>query len=212
MEKLFAALAVTLTLMACSQSNTSIESIKDFRMAQYGFMTGSGDGSDEQIRSIESLESLVKPYVVVKRNQPATLNAGISTAQAGKAFGISAQSTAQELEQWTTWFNNRFKPVYLSHVAALYYMACSRDLEKTDLLLDTSNQLDFLKKVAPSATLPPYQVMVTPFTNPVDDGKNQLRVTASDIATMNNALIDHLENTREERDQNFKAVAVPMCD
>ena len=53
----------------------------------------------------------------------------------------------EHMNRWGTWFENRFKPVYLRHMAALKGSKASPSIDKVDSDLSNKEKLSYLNKV-----------------------------------------------------------------
>ncbi len=132
--------------------------IFSFRMAQYGFKF-----SDSDTEKIQQLEGLCKPYLRVSKGKPAYLEKGDISPMLD-IFGVG-KDDKENLEAWLNWFQNRFKPVYLSHITVMMNTKGVSDLENADKLLTAEEKVTYLKGVHFTGSATPYQIMTSPFSS-----------------------------------------------
>lgn len=136
---------------------TDKNAIVRYRMAQYGFKLKDKD----KVTAIGQLEQLCQQVAVVGRDGKAGFGKNIDTEQIFKIFGF--QSTDKEaIERFITWFNGRFKPVFLQALGSYQAITKRKDLEKADALAK-KDKLQLLNSMSMQTSGNPYTVMVSPF-------------------------------------------------
>lgn len=136
---------------------TDKNAIVRYRMAQYGFKLKDKD----KVTAVGRLEQLCQQVAVVGRDGKAGFGKNIDTEQIFKIFGF--QSTDKEtIERFITWFNGRFKPVFLQALGSYQALTKRKDLEKADSLVK-KDKLQLLNSMAMQTSGNPYSIMVSPF-------------------------------------------------
>lgn len=214
-RQIVAAFSAMLFLCACSNSSgtgaDSSHALEHFRMAQYGIGSDPADPENRVDReSLEKAEAMLVPVTVVSTDQPASLTTGISVAQISGIFGISESNSHDDVQQWLRWFINRFKPVYLAHVTALYKISCSTDIAHEDSILTTDQRLALIKDIQAQlgGQKSPYLEMDSPWVGPpAPDGEShapiQLTVDAAAVAKAYNQTIAAIEADRKAHDSKI---------
>ncbi|WP_144106715.1 glycoside hydrolase family 19 protein [Paraburkholderia sp. BCC1886] len=147
----------------------SVKGIKNFfagkpgplatvRMAQYGFLPDDNDSLDVLV----DLEKTLLPAVTYGKDG-AQINAQkVKLADVLKGFDID-QSSKTEVQNWLTWFQGRFKPVFLTHMTALHGVNSGVALTDVDKKLTKEEKQKYLK--AASWPNGPYNNRTSPFHN-----------------------------------------------
>lgn len=170
---------------------TDKNAIIRFRMAQYGFKLSDKD----KVAAIGRLEQLCQQVANVGRDGKASFSKNIDTAQIFKIFGF--QPTDKEnIERFITWFNGRFKPIFLQALGSYQALAKRKDLEKADTL-PKKDKLQLINSMATVSEGNPYAVMVSPFP----DGKKLL----FDGDDVKDELKDALRNINNEKGPGEKS-------
>ena len=115
--------------------------LHSFRLMQYGIDPDAGD----PVARISALEDKLEGEVSLGGGQP-TLNQGIDPKELLEICGID-EDDASAIQSWSQWFQTRFKPVFLSHVAVLNSLASNVSLADVDDDLDDSLKSTYLKRV-----------------------------------------------------------------
>jgi predicted chitinase len=128
----------------------------ELRMAQYGFTMDDLD----KVSSVLDFEAMVKPHVIYGADgKPKFDDKKLKISEAIGPFGINPKNQ-RDLRSWLQWYQGRFKPVFLSWMAALHGIAPKADLGKLDGL-KKEEKLKLLNAVKnPSG---PYGRMASPF-------------------------------------------------
>lgn len=138
----------------------NMEPLSKLRMAQYGFTL-----DDEQyIGKVQSMETKLMSLVKFSESG-ATLEIDQKTvADLLPLFDIKAEpkntKEAKNIEGWTTWFNARFKPVFLTHMTGLNKIDNTQKLDEVDKM-SPDLKLKYLEAV--SFREGPYDVYSSPF-------------------------------------------------
>lgn len=150
------------------------------RYLHYGINPDVADQTDP----IEYLESELEGYVKFSGNN-ASIQGNIDFYDLMAEFGISAND-ARMVQQWTEWFNNRFKPVYLQHLGLLRVLDPSAALDDIDDDLDDAKKVTFVKGVrfSPDRSPYPFNVAASPFPNyPITTGTKAIDMLTKVILT-----------------------------
>ncbi len=177
---------------------TDKNAIIRFRMAQYGFKLDDKD----KVTAIGRLEQLCQQVASVGRDGKASFGKNIDTAQIFKIFGF--QPTDKEnIERFITWFNGRFKPVFLQALGSYQALTKKKDLEKADTL-PKKDKLQLINSMASISSGNPYSIMVSPFP----DGK-KLSFDGDDVK---DELKDALRNINNEKGPGEKSFTDKIKD
>ena len=132
--------------------------IMRLRMAQYGY-----DLDDEdEVTPILKMEAMLLEKVRVFKGQPATL--GQVDGHALVALFNVDTSNQEQMNKWARWFGTRFKPVFLSHVTALFNQQNSKDLHDADNMMGRDAKIRYIKSVHYNdQTTSPCNAMESPF-------------------------------------------------
>jgi hypothetical protein len=139
--------------------NKSKATVMRFRMAQYGF-----DLDDEKYASkILGLEDKLLKVTTCTKGGTAKIGTGVQLQELWADFDVDVHNKKQ-VNNWLTWFQFRFKPVFITHVTELMSITGSKDLSKADGKLGRKDKLKYLKDVhyvGPKNN--PYIIMASPF-------------------------------------------------
>ena len=131
--------------------------LSKLRMFQYGI----GDQDEKYREQIYNLEKMLQPGVQVSGNQAKIDEGKVDVKEVLKIFGIKEEDQ-DSINRFGIWFGQRFKPVYLTHMAAIFKAKGKLDIDLIDNdLKEAKEKLDFLKEVAMSDG--PWQINVLPF-------------------------------------------------
>lgn len=134
----------------------NMKPLSKMRMAQYGF----GQEEIDLVAKVQKFEADVQKYVKYDENGKAdiTIDDKNATALMGH-FGFE-QKDAAMVNRFTTWFQQRFKPVFVTHMTALKATGISKPLSDVD-----SAPAEEKKKYLNAVKFPegPYTVYACPF-------------------------------------------------
>jgi hypothetical protein len=127
------------------------------RLAQYGIRLKDKD----KAARIAQLEALASKHVNIS-GASANFAKSLPESELINIFGLSKENK-EHLDRFLFWFENRFKPVYLTTMAAYQALTKKKNLEAADTM-SKENKLNFLGQIA---TMPqnPYGVMASPFAD-----------------------------------------------
>ena len=115
-----------------------------FRMAQYGFKY-----TDKQaVEAILKFEDdILKSMTVATDTSPARIADAITIEQSAAYFDVSINDQ-DDLTEWTAWYSNRFRPVFLSNVTVMQRLGYnSKKLHEIDSMMSKKDKLMFISKV-----------------------------------------------------------------
>ena len=104
------------------------------RMAQYGFREDR-DEDKEYIEKTRKLENLLEDHVIFGTSGEAKLGSKIPWGDILDEMGYTADNT-KGIDQFQSWVNNRFAPVYLAHRKQLDKLDPKRSLDNIDHMDD----------------------------------------------------------------------------
>jgi len=144
------------------QTKKELTNLSRLRYAQYGFL----DSNPEKIQAVLGLEDTLYKVSVYEngafkldRYSEQMLNRNLQVVIAGFGFGLNDRT---ELKNFMVWFDKRFKPVYLKHLAALNSVAQFKGLEDVEGLPQDEKNRYFESVKYPDG---PYDVLINPFPN-----------------------------------------------
>lgn len=148
-----------------------------FRMYQYGFSIVNPDAIDKAI----ALESILMPFV--STGAQTTISDGFSIQSIFDTFEIDQQSD-EEVKNFLTWFDGRFKPVFLSHMTVMKQFGAT-NLHQIDSKIKPEQKEDYLSRVH-FTDGKPYAIMVSPIPIPwykfkIFGANTELEVTLDDV-------------------------------
>lgn len=116
--------------------------LTDLRMAQYGISTDFKEGCTK----IAEVERYVKSFVTWDGDKPT--NIGLKSANTLKVMEILGvdPNTSDQVYEFTKWYDKRFKPVYLSNLAAFSSLGYKGELLNVDKIVPDVQKLSFAKK------------------------------------------------------------------
>lgn len=137
---------------------SSFDPLEKVRITQYGVKLGDTDGSC----AVLELEKYLQDKLRFTDKGP-TLQERLDLAEMLKMFEL--EPTSSGVDQWMEWFQRRFKPVFLTHVAVLSKLAPGTKLSDADDKLDEELFMDYVQKTkfAPNTNGYPYNVIASPF-------------------------------------------------
>lgn len=127
------------------------------RMAQYGCKAG----DEEHIQAMYAFEQSVLKHIVYDKDNKASFDdKKLNADEAFGPFGVD-KTNQRDLKNWLSWYQLRFKPVFLSHMTALHGINSKVSLANLDKGLKKEEKQKYLAAVAnPSG---PYGYMTSPF-------------------------------------------------
>lgn len=128
------------------------------RLAQYGILPDDKDHA----QLLFDLEDKLWDAITISSDGLPTIDATkLKAKDLVESFGIDVQNDEQ-VTKWLTWFSERFKQVYLSHISVLYKIDGKGDLAKVDKLKPQE-----MKQYLEGVSMPggPYGVTVSPFSD-----------------------------------------------
>lgn len=146
------------------------------RMAQYGFQD-----SDEEVgiylENIVKLETMLEPAVTVDKDGKAYLDKGkFKMQEVLELFGVSPNNFMR-YRSFMTWFDRRFKPVFMAHVSAVKAKFKDVTLQGLDSAKDKNLLIAHLDATSmPGSDV--YNITASPFKE-----IEYLKVTSGGVAT-----------------------------
>lgn len=134
-----------------------------FRIAQYGFDIEDKDKAS----ALLNFEQLLTPYAkTAKGGKTASFTQNIPLEKALELFKIG-QTDKEGMERFKQWFYYRFRPIFLTSLAAANNVAGKKNLMTIDTDLRTREEkLEYLQLVNTYETKPnPYEVPLNPFSD-----------------------------------------------
>lgn len=127
------------------------------RMYQYGI----GDKDEKYREQIYNLEKMLESSVQINGTQAQITEGKFKLEDILDIFSIK-QDDQEAVNRFGVWFQNRFKPVYLTHMAAIFKTKGKLDIDLIDKeLKEPKEKIEFLKQVAmPDG---PWTEMTLPF-------------------------------------------------
>lgn len=153
----------------------------EVRMMQYGFR----HSESTHYHSIYQLESeILENGIVFQQGRPILDKSKLNLKNVLEIFDLTEETVKTEGQGFLSWFSNRFKPVFLNHLAALHSVDPKRSLAEIDKLKeDDLGKFDRYFKIATN-TPDIYQYIESPFkdidTLAIVDG-NAVQKTVKDI-------------------------------
>jgi hypothetical protein len=145
------------------------------RLAQYG----ADPDNKDHVGKISGLEDAMGDEVQFEGKRLARLGGGIDLEEAMEDFGVDLEDEVA-VANWLMWFQERFKPVYLSHAVVAKDMIDSSDLTDTEDM-DKERKRDYLRRTQFYGDQMPYG-SASPFegvTSLTGEGKVNLELTAA---------------------------------
>lgn len=182
--------------------------IAKLRMAQYGFK----QDDEKHVVKILELEKKLMPNTQAFGGK-AKILPGLEASECFELFGVNPEKE-KEVKNWLKWFHYRFKPVYLSHMTALYKTTRRSELHKADELMGRTEKLAYLKAVHyKNGKASPYTIDSDPFNewhifgglldnDDVDDVYEDVVEWAEDEPEKTgNSSVSEQQQTKEEKDK-----------
>lgn len=182
--------------------------IAKLRMAQYGFK----QDDEKHVVKILELEKKLMPNTQAFGGK-AKILPGLEASECFELFGVNPEKE-KDVKNWLKWFHYRFKPVYLSHMTALYKTTRRSELHKADELMGRTEKLAYLKAVHyKNGKASPYTIDSDPFNewhifgglldnDDVDDVYEDVVEWAEDEPEKTgNSSVSEQQQTKEEKDK-----------
>lgn len=136
-------------------SRVKLTPLTTVRYAQYGFQASDTD----HLQQVFGLEDIMMEGITFDKGVPKPDPKKIDMKKAIESFGIDSEDT-EKIGVWSTWFGERFKPVFFNHLAALNAIDPSKKLSDVDDLKADAKKKYFIASKFPEG---PYGVMTSPF-------------------------------------------------
>lgn len=132
-----------------------LDAMNKYRYAQYGFKSDDTD----HLQAVFGLEDALKPGVIYEKGIAKIDDKKIEIKKMIESFDVNLEKEP-DVKNWMLWFNNRFKPVYLTHLTVLHSIDPKISLADIEKLTPTDK-----KKYLDGSRWPdgPYSVFVSPF-------------------------------------------------
>lgn len=136
--------------------------LQNFRMNQYGFK----EGDDKRCEALMKLELMLLPHVTVSKGRPAALGRGVNVGQVAELFSVDTANRDQ-MYKMVTWFNQRFKPVFLGAVTSYYSLVGDTGLHNADKKLTKAQKAKYLSDthITGGGGNNPYMIAASPFAD-----------------------------------------------
>jgi len=116
-----------------------IDTLSAVRFAQYGF-----DASEEEaLQAVFGLEDGLQKHVEINAGKGKINEDKVDFEELISAFGVSLDDK-KAYSKWKAWYEARFKPVFLGHMAVLRTSYPGVDIDSVDSKLDSQSKLKYL--------------------------------------------------------------------
>jgi len=149
-------------------TRAQLTTLNKVRFAQYGF----AEQDKEKLAIVFGLEQYLMKNVKFDKDKAYINSEKIDANEMMKPFEVSQGSSFAP--QWMLWFERRFKPIFLGHVAALKGINPEIALADVDSKLKSDEKLKYLD--ASSMPDGPYDILESPFQD-----MKQLSVSSSGV-------------------------------
>lgn len=185
-------------------TRNSASDLAKFRLAQYGLLDNKDDSS--YYHCIFELEEMLANNAIGENRslggmQPYLIAKNIDNEKMLGIFDINPKDT-KSVNNFLTWFNNRFKPVFLNHIAALYAISPKTSLSDVDSL-DNKQKLKYLE--LSKFVDGPYNEVTSPFTD--KDTLNATSVTVDNTYTVLQSKLK-VEKGKDNKDPSNKLAEI----
>lgn len=135
-----------------------LQTLSRVRLVQYGF----APDDEDHAQGVFGLEDQLEPAVKLDGPTPSLDDKKIDLKKAMGLFGVDTENERQ-VANWLRWFDQRFKPIFLGHVAVLRSMAGDLRLSQVDDKLSAQDKVKYLN----AASMPsgPYGALTSPFAD-----------------------------------------------
>lgn len=120
-----------------------LSTLSTVRFAQYGF----DKSEDDRIAGVFGLEDMLEPFVTIEGGSGKIEESKMKIEDALDLFGVK-MSDKTAVNNWKLWFENRFKPVFLGHMAVLKNTHPSLKIKDVDSKLSAPEKLKLLEATA----------------------------------------------------------------
>lgn len=159
--------------------------LSHYRLLQYGVHPS----DEEQVAAIGKLEERL--INEVKLGGQPTLSSAVMPGVLLDIFGIDYEDE-DTLDRWVVWFQQRFKPVFMSHLAVLDQLGGSVKLSEVDDKLPKRKWKEYVSKTSfSSGNDSPYDIIVSPFD------EEYTTVTLADINAAKEKILEAAESAKE---------------
>ena len=156
-------------------SGTNIDML---RMTQYG--ANSGDSKSTQ--KIRKLESLLYPMIVKRGDSFQIDDKKVPVEHLQKIFGIDP-GNHEQMSKFYTWYERRFKPVFIHNLALAQRVSNKRDLAEVFPHLDKAKPGHLAFYVNKASAMKPDASAVFPYAS-AGNGPNDLKMIVESIRTL----------------------------
>lgn len=176
-----------------------LDDMSTLRYIQYGF----DPKGDDRSGAIFGLENMLEPHVQFVGGTPSLDGKALEDKKALDLFGVD-KDDKDEVKQFASWYQGRFIPVFMVHMAAKQSVSPKTALAKVNDLsnADKLKYLDVAKY--PGG---PYDNRSNPFAN----GKD-LPMGAKDVSTYAQNLIDKLKKSGDNAGAALNAKGKPVSN
>lgn len=130
--------------------------LHEIRMNQYGINVG----NEDHMALIGGLEAELEKSVK-HTSEGASLGSSVDVEALLEGFNVNFEDQ-DHIERWLSWFQERFKPVFLTHATVAHKVA-GKSVTEIDDKLSNTKQLEYLTKVKFEGDNVPYDHMTSPF-------------------------------------------------
>ena len=162
---------------------------QNFRMNQYGFK----EGDDKRCEALMQLELMLLPHVSVSKDRPASLGRGVNVTQVAELFSVDTADRDQ-MYKMVTWFNMRFKPIFLGAVTSYYRLTGDKDIHAADKKLTKDQKAKFLSDthITGGGESNPYMIAGSPFAD--DD---EVKLDYGDITSRYKDAVEEVDDLKD---------------
>lgn len=135
--------------------------LQNFRMNQYGFK----EGDEKRCETLMQLELMLLPHISISKSSPAKLGRGVSVSEVAALFKVDL-SNRDQFNRMVTWFNMRFKPIFLGAVTSYYRLTGNVNLHNADKKLTKEQKSRYLAEshITEGNSNNPYMIAASPFS------------------------------------------------
>lgn len=165
--------------------------LQNFRMNQYGFK----EKDEKRCEVIMKLEKMLLPHVNVNQNAVATLGRGVKVEAVAELFSVDLKNRDQ-VNKLITWFNLRFKPIFLGAVTVYYSLTKNKDIHDADNKLTKDQKVKYLNDthITTGGGQNPYMVAASPFAD--DD---MVKLDYGNINTRYKEAVDNVGDLSDDK-------------
>lgn len=138
-------------------SKPGASEFRNIRLAQYGV----DPKNEAQAGKVFNLEKAVSQYIKLN-GTTATLELSPETLKkVSESFGVS--NTESGMRGFTTWLNERFKPIYIAHRACAEKLSPRATLDEMDSKFIKAQKLEAIGLLDKGLDWAPYKALMSPF-------------------------------------------------